>query len=217
MKLKIAFAMIALTAFVVLPAFAAEAPRRYIGAGKGMESIVGLKDKHRVLTLKYIPSVVVKEALTTPLNKKVFIADVINESVKPEVVGENTEDSDRPITIYSKEASEAAAFAKAALVKELSNAGMAINTAQANADRVIKITLVKFWCQETETYKSVIRVKVSIQDQYGKELYAAIYTGSAQNFGRSLSAENYNQTFSDSVAGVAEEMLKDQALIKALK
>ena len=94
--------------------------------------------------------------------------------------------------------------------------GFAVVSEKAQADRILGGTIIKFWCEETSLYQAVVRIKIEVKDKNGKVIFSKIYDELSKRFGRSLSEENYNETFSEATRHMIEIMFADNEFIKSL-
>ena len=86
----------------------------------------------------------------------------------------------------------------------------------SQADRVILTELHTFWVKETDTYESEVRGTFIVQDRSGKQLWKGTMNGTAKRFGRSLSAENYQEVLSDGMVDLVQNLLSNQKFREAL-
>jgi hypothetical protein len=74
----------------------------------------------------------------------------------------------------------------------------------------------QFFVTETNTYQGSVSLFVHLKNAAGKEIWSGVVLGSAEHFGRSYKAENYDETFSDMVLHVTYNLLADPAFHEAL-
>jgi len=72
------------------------------------------------------------------------------------------------------------------------------------------------WADETNTYKSSITTDAQLIDSSGRRLWQGKVTGGSERFGRSLSAENYQETLSDAVVNLVDNLLRNPGFVDAL-
>lgn len=132
---------------------------------------------------------------------------------QPGVIGENTEES---VAVPVRESSPGASarLVQSALTKELRDLGAQFVSAEA-ADRRIRVTLIKLWVQEGNTYSGEIRTRVSVLDKAGTVLADVLAVGTSTRFGRSLSAENYQETIENMLQDMMENLFADAAFQQA--
>jgi hypothetical protein len=131
-------------------------------------------------------------------------------------VGENLEDKDTPILIFSSAQGGANQLINAAFRKEFKELGFVVVEDENQADRIIGGAVIRFWATETRLYQTLVRLKVEVKERGGQVVFSRIYAGSAKRFGRSLSQDNYNETFSDAMIDLMQTLLGDEAFLKAL-
>jgi hypothetical protein len=143
---------------------------------------------------------------------KVQVAPVTDNRPDKERVGENLEEKD-PVAVQTGD--DPAEFVQARLAELLSKAGVQVAEG-GQAERVIKTELHTFWAKETSTYESEIRATFIVQDGTGRQLWKGTINGTAKRFGRSLSAENYQEVFSDGLVDLVQNLLSNQKFRQAL-
>jgi hypothetical protein len=143
---------------------------------------------------------------------KVEIAPVTDNRPDKERVGENLEEKD-PVAVTSGD--DPAPFVQARLGELLSKAGLQVAEG-GQGERVLKTELHTFWAKETNTYESEIRATFVVQDRTGRQLWKGTINGTAERFGRSLSAENYQEVFSDGIVDLVQNLLSNQKFREAL-
>ena len=130
-------------------------------------------------------------------------------------IGSNTEDTAKPVPIYAS-SPPPDAFVQDGVARELTNAGVAVEPEAKSATKILKLDLQRFWVDETNTYHSTILAGADLTDTGGKSLWRGQVSGNNQKFGRSLSAENYQETFSDAVVDMVQNLLRNPTFVEAL-
>jgi hypothetical protein len=144
---------------------------------------------------------------------KVQIAPVTDNRPDKERVGENVEEN-TPVAIQASDAPTE--FVQTRLADLLSKTGLQVVPEGGQADRILQTELHTFWARETSTYDSEIRATFIVQDRTGKQLWKGTMNGTAKRFGRSLSAENYQEVFSDGMVDLVQNLLSNQKFREAL-
>jgi hypothetical protein len=144
---------------------------------------------------------------------KLEIAPVTDNRPDKERVGENVEEKD-PVAIQTGD--DPTEFVRTRLNDLLAKAGLQVAAEGEEADRVLRTELHTFWAKETNTYESEIRATFIVQDRTGKQLWKGTINGTAERFGRSLSAENYQEVFSDGMVDLVQNLLSNQKFREAL-
>jgi hypothetical protein len=142
----------------------------------------------------------------------IYVA-VNDKRPKKDAIGENAED-DTPKPIYA--GGEPTAFVQEAFVSQFEKAGLKVAADKASADRTIGVDLLQFWTQETGTYKGDVQSSVTVMDKAGKTLWKGNVSGSTGKFGRSLSAENYQEVYSDCTLKMIQGLLDNATFRKSL-
>ena len=130
-------------------------------------------------------------------------------------IGSNTEDTAKPVPVYVSSSSPDA-FVQDAVGRELTNAGVAVEADPKSATKILKVGLRRFWVDETNTYHSTILADADLTDTAGKSLWRGQVSGNNQKFGRSLSAENYQESLSDAVVDMVQNLLRNPTFVEAL-
>jgi hypothetical protein len=144
---------------------------------------------------------------------KVQIGPVTDNRPDKERVGENLEEKD-PVAVQTGD--DPTEFVRTHLNELLTKAGVQVAAEGGPADRVLLTELHTFWAKETNTYESEIRATFIVQDRGGKQLWKGTINGTAERFGRSLSAENYQEVFSDGMVDLVQNLLSNQKFREAL-
>ena len=144
---------------------------------------------------------------------KVQIGPVTDSRPDKQRVGENLEEKN-PVAVQTGD--DPTAFVRTHLGDLLTKAGLQIAPEGSQADRVILTELHTFWVKETDTYESEIRGTFIVQDRTGKQLWKGTMNGTAKRFGRSLSAENYQEVLSDGMVDLVQNLLSNQKFREAL-
>jgi hypothetical protein len=139
---------------------------------------------------------------------------VIDNRPDKSSIGQNSEGSP-PVPIYPNEPSPDV-FLRDAVAHEFANAGIPIESDAHRANKVLSLRLERLWAEETNTYKSSIATDAQLIDSSGRRLWQGKVTGGSERFGRSLSAENYQETLSDAVVNLVDNLLRNPAFVDAL-
>ena len=170
-----------------------------------------------VVPMKYRP--------TSQLNMNTFAGDLPEVSIhvgpvtdardKRDQVGENLENKS-PIPVHASGV-EPTQFVHDVMHDLMSKSGLKLADDRGAADRVLLADLHRFWTQETNTYEAEVRATVTVQDRGGAQLWKGTVNGTAERFGRSLKAENYQEVFSDAMIDMVGGMLNNAGFRDALK
>ena len=151
--------------------------------------------------------------LNVPPTVRLAVTVVDNRTDKSSI-GQNSEGSP-PVPIYPNEPSPDV-FVRDAIAHEFANAGIPIETDAHRASKVLTLRLERLWAEETNTYKSSIATDAQLIDSSGRRLWQGKVTGGSERFGRSLSAENYQETLSDAVVNLVDNLLRNPGFVDAL-
>jgi hypothetical protein len=127
-------------------------------------------------------------------------------------IGENTE---KKVAVPILTDSNVAEFVTNGLLQQLKSAGLPI--LPGDAELVLRLELTEFWATETTRYRASVRVRCSLTDADGKEVWTGMVGGVGENTGRSLKDYNYNETFTSAVFDLVANLLKQDAFMRGLK
>jgi hypothetical protein len=126
-------------------------------------------------------------------------------------VGENREKSQpRPVTTSSDVPAFIADHMKEAM------RGLGMTVVDSGGDVSLSAEVRQFFVTETNTYQGNVSLLVHLKNAAGKEIWSGVVLGSAEHFGRSYKADNYDETFSDMVLHVTYNLLANPAFHEAL-
>ena len=146
-------------------------------------------------------------------DSKIQIGPVTDHRPDKDRVGENLEEKD-PVAVQTGD--DPTEFVKTHLGDLLTKAGLQVASEGGPSDRVLLTELHTFWVKETNTYESEIRATFVVQDRGGKQLWKGTINGTSERFGRSLSAENYQEVLSDAMVDLVQNLLSNQKFREAL-
>ena len=132
---------------------------------------------------------------------------------KPELIGENHEDEDKPPKPVTT-ADDVGAFVSAHMRELFNKAGL--NTVDSNGAVIVKGEVQQFFVEETSTYQAQVVVHLTLVDRNGKTLWSGTASGDQKRFGRSYRAENYYEVLSDAIVNTTSSMLQSSEFQKAL-
>jgi len=141
--------------------------------------------------------------------------NVVDARTDTSAIGQNAEDSP-PVPIYAGEPAPDR-FVRDGVARELANAGVPVEADPHAANKLLTLRLQRFWTDETTTYKTSILASAELTDASGRSsLWRGRVEGNNKRFGRSLKAENYQETLSDAVVDLVNNLLHDPAFVQAL-
>ena len=175
----------------------------------------GGEEEKKTIQVKFKPTAIIKKGPATTPGSKIFFEVFKNETGQPEQVGENLEIGNTT-RILTSDLEGPGQLVATAFKKEFQGMGFSLAESPNQANRIISGAIIRFWSLETKSYETVVRLKVLVKDQAGKVLLNKTYAGSSRRFGRSLSQDNYNESFSDSMLDLIETMFADRDFLQAL-
>ncbi|MDP9174899.1 MAG: hypothetical protein M3O30_13700 [Planctomycetota bacterium] len=155
--------------------------------------------------LEFHPKTNTGGSAATSVQTKVFIAPVADLRANPTAIGENREQS-TPVPILWAGQSPAE-FVRQGVADQFGRDGITIVDAPEKADRIVAITLSRLWATEDQTYDAQVNLGVQVQDPAGKVLWSGTTSGEGSNFGKSLSIENYQETYSEALVKAAQNLI----------
>ncbi len=145
----------------------------------------------------------------------VHVEPVTDERTDAAKVGENLEE-EKPVAIKWGGTSPAD-FVRAAIERGVQEMGVRVSTSKTDATHIVRARLVRFYTAETNTYQADVRTVVAIaRPGSSTPLWEGPATGQAKRFGRSLSAENYQEVFTDATQRMVAEALNAPGAREAL-
>jgi hypothetical protein len=146
---------------------------------------------------------------------KVYVEAVNDKRTNQEEIGRNVENA-TPIPVYAGSDKAPADFVHDVLEEELKNFGVELTDTPEAADRMIAVDLTKFWVEEGNNYVAEVKGTARVRDKSGKELWKGTVGGDGRTFGRSLSAENYNEVLSDGTRRLVGSLVANPKFQQAL-
>ena len=137
---------------------------------------------------------------------------LVDGRAKGAQIGENT-DRRPPVRIVT--GSDVSAFIRDALTNQLRLAGVPL--VDTDADRVLKTELLQFWAVGNRSYRADVRLRCTVTDAAGTELWSGVVGGTGENWGRALNKDNYNETFSNAVFELIVKLLTHEKFIATLR
>ena len=191
--MKRVLALLVLTAIVALPALA--------------------RVKELNIVLKWNPNEKSRMPVleTTGGLRALSVAPMVDKRDKGKQVGENTEEK-VVVPVYTT--SDVPEFVRDRLVQQLRRGGLDVSA--DDTDRVLTSELTEFWVTESSRYATSVRVKVTVSDARGKEVWSGLVSGASNNFGRSLKPDNYTEGFSNAIQELAAKLVGADGFRKAI-
>lgn len=146
---------------------------------------------------------------------RIFVGHFDDKRDRMDAIGVNVEHAN-PVQVVA--GSDPAEFVRQTLALQLHRAGLTIVDDPNQADRTINGDLTRFWVEESNNYQAEIGATIRVVDRSGAVRWQGAVVGHGENFGRSLSPENYRQTLSDAMVRLTyENLLPNPEFQNALK
>ena len=145
---------------------------------------------------------------------RVYVAPVQDGRTDKDRIGENQENTP-PTPIYGD--SSPTEFVRAAVAEQLKNDGVTVVPSADGADAVLAMTLNRFWAQESPNYDAQVVLAVEVRSRSGATVWSGTASGHDGTFGRSLSAENYQQVLSNAVVNAVSGLVAKPQFQEALR
>ena len=152
-----------------------------------------------------------------PANAKVFVATVTDKRRDTSSIGANKEKPKEIPILAAGTGMKPGDFVREGLMKELANVGISVAATQAASTHVLYVQLDRFWAEEASTYHGDLVARLRLTDKGGATRFEGVIKGTSSRWGKSLSPDNYIETWSDAVVSLTENLLADAAFQKALK
>ena len=161
--------------------------------------------------LTYSPTEQLKPNWTVMLGEqKLYLKPVIDarntESIN---VGKNVEKNVPYLICTSK--NNAADFVSQAFQTIFSGLGINLVDQIEEADLIVQITLKDFWVVEGNDYLAKLNTIVDVTDQSKKVLWRGPIFEGSKDWGRSLTAEFYNQSLSNATLKMVQNLINNPA------
>lgn len=129
-----------------------------------------------------------------------------------DAIGENPEKKP-PVTVVTS--SDVTKFVSDNLSRELKQLGLEVSGSET--DRVLSGQLLQFWIKDTGSYDATLRVKLTMRDGAGTELWTGLATGRGENWGRQLKPINYTEAMTTAVLDLVANLVKTPEFMRTLK
>jgi len=159
--------------------------------------------------LVYSPTTQLNPNWTVILGEqKLFIKPVVDErNIEPNHLGKNIED-DIPYFICTSK-NNPSEFIAQAFQKSFSALGVNLVDQMDQADLILQVTLKEFWVVEENKYRATLNVIVDASDRSKKILWRGPIFEESRDWGRSLTAEHYNNAFSNATLRVVQSLINN--------
>lgn len=82
---------------------------------------------------------------------------------------------------------------------------------------ILQAEIIRFFVTEKATYKAEVELKIRLLSTNNDVLWEGMARGKATRFGRSFTAENYNEALSNATIYAVHSLLRDEDFINAVK
>jgi hypothetical protein len=121
-------------------------------------------------------------------------------------MGENLEEKDKGIVLLVKTPTNVSAFLTDNLKQILKKSGL--NVVESGGDYILTGSINEYFVTEVNTYKGSLFANVTLSKK-DVVLWKGTAVGTNTRFGRSYSAENYRESFSDLIIGFATSLFEN--------
>ena len=169
------------------------------------------------LVLEWKPTRTATELGMTSFNllpfqgKTIVLAPFSDRRADPLLIGENREKASRVVRVTTHD--EVPAWVAGQTRQFLARLGLPL--AEGGSSRVLTGEVLSFFVAEGGEYLGDVRLQVQIQKD-GKTLWSGLAIGAAKHFGRSLKADNYQETLSDSLLEALVSLGRNPEFLSAL-
>lgn len=145
----------------------------------------------------------------------VAVAAAVDKRDDVKLIGKNTESSsERPVIGTGGSVAE---LVTKVVRQQAKSAGLTVpDDASAAGGFTLATEVQTFEVIESGTYKGTVAVNFKLTDSAGKPVYDRAFSGDAGNYGKSKSAENYQETYSDSLKKAVNQLFADADFKAAL-
>lgn len=149
-----------------------------------------------------------------PMTKGEVAVVVTDQREKKDVIGQNIEEVTPKVVLTSD---DPAAFVRGVVVRQLQTRGATIAAAGTPARRQVVVQLTNFYCTESNMYRSSVVFKAQVFGEDGKPMWDGLVSGTAETWGRSYKAEDYQETLSDATSDAVAHLLSTPGVVAALQ
>lgn len=171
-----------------------------------------------IVPLSYTPEHAkdsIKAYPATVPQTRLYVGRFEDKRDKKDAIGANTE-HETPVRVLTN--TDPAEFFRQTLATQLRRAGLTVVDDASQADRIITGDLVRFWVDESNNYQGDVEASIHVADKSDAVKWQGSATGHGENFGGSLSSENYRQTLSDAMVRLTyENLLTNSGFQDAIK
>lgn len=150
-----------------------------------------------------------------PATMRVWINPVIDRHPEGTQIGVSQEEDNAPV-YFGANGLPPADFVRAALVPVLSAYAVPVAPDPSNHTHVLQIEMTRFWTVEDSTYQASVGGSAVLADRGGNVLWKGEIIGNGKRWGRTFTAINYQQAFSDAALDFGAKLALDPAFRAAM-
>lgn len=159
--------------------------------------------------MEYKPRSADTPVMRTPSGQplKLYVSPTVDKRADSRTIGSNNQ-KDTPIPVYAAGKSPGD-FVTDVLKQEMTTMGLEVTDEVSSSQRQIDSELIQFNVTEGGTYKAIVQLRLKVVDPTGKVLWQGVGSGDGSNYGKSRSATNYQETYSDALRRAITKILAD--------
>lgn len=143
--------------------------------------------------------------------QSLLVTPFTDARVDRSAIGANQEKNPpRPVTTPD----DVAAFVTAHVVDVLRASRVPVVSVEGT--RVLKGAIVEYFVREENRYNGTVMLDLTLTDASGGTLWHGTVHGAQSKWGRSFSADNYNENLSDALVRAVHQLLMDPAFLAAV-
>lgn len=154
-------------------------------------------------------------SVTTLTVARIEIKPLANALRDPKRIGENQERIKGGCIYPITTKDDAAAWTTEHLRSVFGQLGFEV--VQSGGDAVVSGELRKFFVTEQSTYNGEIAVRLDVTSKDGRVVWSGLARGLTARFGSSYKQDNYEETFSDMVVDLAQNLAVDPGFLQAVR
>ncbi len=173
------------------------------------------RSKVSTIPLVWKPTTTLNKAGVTEMTGRANVpvrVEVTDNRPDTKAIGRNSEElPPRKVTTSD----DVAAFVNDNLSQLL--AGSGLTEIDSSGSAVLKAEIQRFFVEESNTYRGDVRLKFTLVDASGNNVWTGIASGASTRFGRSYRAENYYEVLSDSLVDAVRQLTRNESFRSALQ
>ena len=150
-----------------------------------------------------------------PAVMRVWINPVVDRHPEGTQIGVSQEEDNSPV-YFGANGLPPADFVRAALVPVLSAYAVPVAADTNSHTHVLQIEMNRFWTVEDSKYQATIGGSAVLADRAGQVLWKGEIVGTSSRWGRTFTAVNYQQAFSDAALDFGGKLALDPGFRAAM-